>query len=327
MADKNSQDERKWKIRDAEGNFFGPATMETLKKWARDGRLSAEQSVSCDGEFWQPVDVFPELGMNWAAELAPGKFFGPVHQDAMKEFIRTGDVPADAAQFVRVASIDETPETLRAENEGLREKLRALREDFGSRASKLEAELASAEAKARIAAGDLATRDLEFDAERQSFAAEKSRMDAERKAIDAEKTKLRAELAKAEKRAEVLAAQVAESEARNRSREADVARIAELESQAKEAAKEMKLLRAELDNQAADARRKLKEAEVAALAEKKELEAGLREARAAASGVAALKKREDGVRRLLAQIETLLGQDRGEIVEADAVIIESADKA
>lgn len=327
MAASGKQEEKKWKIRDAAGNFFGPATMETLQKWARDGRLSAEQSISCDGEFWQPVDAFPELGMNWAAELAPGKFFGPVHQDAMKEFIRSGDVPADVAQFVRVQSLDETPETLRAENESLREKLRVLREDFGERTSKLEAELASVEAKNRIVAGDLATRDLEFDAERQSFAAEKSRMDAERKAIDAEKTKLRAELAKADKRAEVLAAQVAEAESRNRSREADVARIAELENQVKEAAKEIKLLRAELDTQAADARRKLKEAEVAALAERKELEAGLREARAAAGGIAALKKREDGVRRLLVQMEALLDPGKDDIAEAEAIIVEPNPQA
>ena len=315
---------RQWKIRDAEGNIFGPATIDTLVKWARDGRLSADQSATCDdGANWRPVDSFPELEMDWAAELAPGKFFGPVNRDAMKEFIRNGDVSEDMAQFVRVKSIEESPVALREENASLKVQIERLRADFAERTGKLESELAAAEAEKRMAAGELSTRDLDFDAERQAFAAEKSRMDAERQALAAEKSKLKAEVAKAEKRAEVLAAQVAEAESRSRSREADLARIAELEKKVAEAAGEIRRLKAELDNQEAAARRRLKDTETKHLAETKELEARLREARNAAEAVTALRKREDAARRLASQLATMLSApEKDDIAEADAVIVE-----
>lgn len=319
-----NDDQKKWRIRDAEGNMFGPATLETLVKWARDGRLAADQTISPedDGETWTPVDAFPEFAMDWAAELAPGKFFGPVNRDAMREFIRSGDVPEDVSQFVRVKSIDESPEALRTENAELRSQLELLREDFGKRTAKLEADLAAAQSEKRLTAGELSTRDLEFEAERQAFAAEKSRMEAERQALAAEKSKLKAEIAKADKRAEVLAAQVAESEAHNRSREADLARIAELEKQLHEAGNEVKSLRKELDTQASDARRKLKETEVAHLAEIKELESRLREARDLSDRVAAMQRREDSIKRLLSQVSTMLSSDKPDIAEAEAVIVE-----
>lgn len=320
-TDKSTQ----WRIRDAEGNFFGPASIDTLVKWARDGRLSADQSASSDdGATWIPVDSFPELEMDWAAELAPGKFFGPVNRDAMAEFIRSGDVSADMAQFVRVKSIEESPVALREENASLKAQLERLRGDFAQRTAKLETELAAAVAEKRMAAGELATRDLDFDAERQAFAAEKSRMDAERLALAAEKSKLKAEVAKAEKRAEVLSAQVAEAESRSRSREADLARIAELEKKVAEASGEIRRLKSDLENQEAAARRRMKETEVAHLAEKKTLEARLREAKSAEDAVASLRKREDAARRLASQLAAMLSAPaKEEIAEADAVIVES----
>lgn len=313
-----------WKIRDAEGNIFGPATIDTLVKWARDGRLSAEQTASCDdGASWLPVDSFPELEMDWAAELAPGKFFGPVNRDAMAEFIRSGDVSADMAQFVRVKSIEESPVALREENASLKTQMERLRADFAQRTGNLEKELASAVAEKRMAAGELATRDLDFDAERQAFAAEKSRMEAERQALTAEKSRLAADVAKAEKRAEVLAAQVTEAESRSRSREADLARIAELEKKVAEAAGEIRRLKSELESQEAAARRRLKDTEVSHLAEKKELEAKLREAHSAVDAVAVLKKREDAARRLASQLAAMLSApEKDDIAEAEAVIVE-----
>lgn len=311
-----------FKIRDAEGNLFGPASMETLVKWARDGRLAAEQELSEDGVAWRPVDSFPELEMDWAAELAPGKFFGPVHRDAMREFIRSGDVSEDMAQFVRVKTLDDSPVALREENASLKAQLERLRGDFAERTAKLEAELSTAIAERRLAAGELSTRDLDFDAERQAFAAEKSRMEAERQALAAEKTRLKADAAKAERRAEVLAAQISEAESRVRSREADLARIAELEKQLGEANAEVRRLKGELDGAAADGRRRLKEAEMAALAERKALEARFKEAVADAEAAAALRRRADAARCLVTQLSSLLAGDADKVEIADAVIIE-----
>lgn len=309
-------------IRDVEGNLFGPATMETLVKWARDGRLAAEQELSEDGESWTPVDAFPELAMDWAAELAPGKFFGPVNRDAMREFMRSGDISEEVAKFVRVKSIDESPSDLKAENDGLRAQLEQLRSDFTERTSKMEAELSAATAEKLRVAGELSTRDLDFEAERQAISAERSSIAAERQSLAAEKSKLKAELAKAEKHAALLAAQVADNEAMKRSHAADMARIAELEKKLEDATGEVTKLKADIETQAADARRRIKDAEIAALAEKREMEAKLKEAQAAADAVTALRKRDDAARRLASQLASLLAADAESAEIVDAEIIE-----
>ena len=320
-AVKNAE-EKKWKIRDAEGKVFGPATLESLKAWARDGRLAEGQELSCDDETWLPVDSMPELEMDWVTELAPGKFFGPVNRDAMKEFIRNGDVSADMPQFVRMKSVDETPEALRAENAELKAQIEALRKDFGVRTAKLEADLAVAQTERRMAVGELSSRDLEFEAERQAFAAERSRMEAEKLALAAEKTKLNAEIAKASKRAEVLSAQVADAEARSKSRESDIARIAELEKLAENAKKEIKELKAALEDQAADARRKLKDADIGFAKEREEFQGRLRDVKALTDKIAALQNREESVRRVIMQAMSIIGKAGVEIEEADAVLVD-----
>lgn len=315
-------DEKKWKIRDAEGKVFGPATMESLKAWARDGRLVAGQVVSSDGKNWVPVDTFAELEMDWVTKLPDGRFFGPVNRDAMKEFIRTGDITDDMPQFVRVKSIDESPVALRAENDELRRQIDLLRKDFASRVAKLEADLAASEAAKRLASSQLSTRDLDFEAERQAFAAEQSRMEAERQGLAAEKTKLKAEIAKAEKRAEVLAAQAADAQVRTKSREIDLARIAELEKQMGDLAKENKALKTELENQAADARRALKNAEISFLKEKEEFETRLRDVKALSDKISVYQTREESLRRVILQASSILGKGNEDIADAEAVIVE-----
>lgn len=318
-------EEKKWKIRDADGKTFGPASMESLKAWARDGRLVA-QMVSYDGNNWFPAESLPELEMDWLTKLPDGRYFGPMNRDAMKEYIHDGDITEEMPMFVRMKSIDESPETIRRENEELRNRIVELRKDFEARASKLEADLAGALSEKRMASNELSTRDLDFEAERQAFNAERSRMDAERQGLAAEKLKLKAEIAKAEKRAEVLLSQVTEAESRSRSREVDVARIAELEKQIAELNRENKRLKAELDNQAADARRKLKDAEVNFLKDKEELEGRLKASKDLSDRIKAYETREESLRRILMQANSIIGKASGKnnevITDADAYVVE-----
>lgn len=311
-----------WKIKGEDGRIFGPASMETLLTWARDGRLTPGQLLSRDDIKWEPVESCDTLEMNWVTRLPDGRFWGPVHRDAMKEAIRNGDVAEDMPQFVRSKSIDDSPEALRRENEELKAQIITLRKDFAVRAAKLEADIASVKAEQRMAVGQLSSKDLEFDAERQAFAAERSRMEAERQGLAAEKTKLKAEIVKAEKRAEVLLAQVAESESSNRSREADLARIAELEEQLKEYEKDIKMLRNENENIAADSRRKLKNAETAFLKDKEAYESQLRDSKLLKDKIAAMESKEESLRRVILQACQIIGKGEEVVAEAEAEIIQ-----
>lgn len=311
-----------WKIKSGDGRIFGPASMETLLTWARDGRLLPGQLLSNDDKNWVPVESCAELEMNWVTCLPDGRFWGPIHRDAMKESIRNGEVTEDMPQFVRSRSIDDSPEALRRENDELKAQIITLRKDFAVRAAKLEADIASIKAEQRMAEGQLSSKDLEFDAERQAFAAERSRMEAERQGLAAEKTKLKAEIVKAEKRAEVLLAQVAESEASSRSREADLARIAELEEQLKEYEKDIKMLRTENENIAADARRKLKNAETDFLKDKEAFEVQLRDTKLLKDKIAAMETKEESLRRVIMQASQIIGKGEEVVAEAEAEIIQ-----
>lgn len=313
--------EKKWKIRDPKENkIFGPATMEMLKTWAQDGRLAPGQELSCDDRNWFAVESLPDLEMDWVVSLPDRVFYGPVNREAMKELIRSGELSEECPQFVRMKPGEDSPVLMRQENAELKKQLELLRQDFTARAAKLEADLAEADSRRRLAESELSTRDLDFDAERQQFSAELSRMEAERQALAAEKLKLRAEIAKAEKRAEVLAGQLADSEVRNRSREADNARISELEKLLREAENEVKMLKSSLENQSADARRALKKAEVAFFAEKESYEARLRETKFLADKVKSMQAREDALRRAINQAYSIIGSAE-EIVD-DAIIVD-----
>ncbi len=305
--------EKQWKIKDGQGKVFGPATLDVLKTWARDARIMPGLVASCDDKNWIPVESISELEMNWSAKLPDGLFFGPMHHDALKDFIRQGGVSEDSPIFVRVASIDDTDSALADENKNLKKQLEDLRSDFTSRVSKLEAELESALSERRVALSDLSTRDLEFDAERQAF-------EAERQSFVAECTKLKAAVAKAEKRADISMANATEIEARCRSSEIDMARISELEKLLQDSQEKINAMKEQLDKQDYEARKEKKEMDIRFIKEKDELLLKLRESEAYADKVKALESREETLRRLVGQLSSVFSSGDEAVVDAEEVI-------
>ena len=293
--------EKMWKVKAEDGSVFGPASMATLLAWARDDRLAASNVISADGKTWTPVASHPELAMDWIAEITPGKFYGPIHRDALDERIRNGSIDADAPQYVRTRSADDRPARLREQTSALSAKVDALRAGFGERAAKLEEELEAAETANAELKAQLETRDLEFEAERQDFRARES--------------KLQAELAKSEKRAATLSAQTQQTG--GRSRAADAARIAELEAQVSTLQEAMKKLRAESAEAEAGARRAFREADTALQKERAE-------AQASASRLKALEIREESIRKLFQQAAAIMAEsataDGGVTIE-DAEVV------
>ena len=304
--------EKTWKVKAEDGSVFGPASMATLLAWARDGRLAASHVISADGETWTPVASHPELAMDWIAEISPDKFYGPIHRDALDELVRNGTISADAPQYVRTRSADDHPARLRERGAALAAQIEALRLNFEGQAMKFEEELEAAEKANADLKAQLETRDLEFEAERQVFRAKESKMQAE--------------LAKAEKRSETLSAQVQQTEGRGRTRAADAARIAELESKAAALEEALNKLRAESSEAAAESRRAFRETDTALQKERADFAHFRSEAQATASRLKALEIREESMRKLLQQAAAIMAESAtanggGTIEDAEVVNI------
>jgi len=90
-----------WLVKNEQGETFGPVDFETLKLWAKDGRLAPTNTLSEDSTTWSAVTHYPELEMDWVAEVSPGAFYGPIHRLALESLQKEGSLPAEAVAFQR----------------------------------------------------------------------------------------------------------------------------------------------------------------------------------------------------------------------------------
>jgi hypothetical protein len=100
---KKTGGERRWLVKNDQGETFGPVDIETLKLWARDSRLAPTNTVSENGTAWRPVTQISELEMDWVAEVSPGSFYGPIHRQALETLKKEGSIAADAMTFQRMS--------------------------------------------------------------------------------------------------------------------------------------------------------------------------------------------------------------------------------
>lgn len=98
---KKAGGDKRWLVKNEQGETFGPVDFETLKLWAQDGRLAPTNTLSDDKTTWSPVTQFPELEMDWVAEVSPGVFYGPIHKLALESLKKEGSLPAEAVVFQR----------------------------------------------------------------------------------------------------------------------------------------------------------------------------------------------------------------------------------
>ena len=92
-----------WWVRDDQGGRYGPVSFEVLKSWARDGRIGPANEISKDGVEWSPATAEPDLEMAWVAEVEGGRFYGPIHRDAVQSLINDGAIARSAVLFRRAA--------------------------------------------------------------------------------------------------------------------------------------------------------------------------------------------------------------------------------
>jgi len=163
-----------WTIRTEKGATFGPASTETLRNWAHDGRVAPTSEASQNGADWVPVTTLG-LDMDWIAEISPATFYGPIHRNALDELIREGSLKAAIGVFRREQP--GAPEPTRQSAE-LQAAITA-RRDAHARAEAAEQHAATLQRGLHQAQSDLKARDHEFDAERQDFKAAQNRLQAD----------------------------------------------------------------------------------------------------------------------------------------------------
>ena len=160
-------------VKFGDGSVYGPAAVETLAQWAREGRIAPDAAISEDRSEWRPAASEPAIGMDAVAEFGGGAFYGPVPLAAIEDYISGGKFPEDCRVY-RLRGVDD---------------------------ARHAAELAARDA-------ELAARDAELAAKKNALAAASSALAADRDAIaakDAELAAARKALEASERRAGELA--------------------------------------------------------------------------------------------------------------------------
>ena len=99
-----------WFVRTADGSVYGPATVETMVGWAKDGRIDPSGFVSRDRLNWEPAQLMPELEMKWLVEAEPGKVFGPFNRALLVSLFANGSIPKNAKTYrLHELPVDQDP--------------------------------------------------------------------------------------------------------------------------------------------------------------------------------------------------------------------------
>ena len=299
-----------WKVRGEDGSIFGPASLASLQAWARDGRLAPNHVISSDGQSWMPVTRLAALEMNWVVEVSPGTFYGPIHLQALEELIREGSIARDARRYACPVRLAKPDADLKTERDTLVRRVETLRTEFAQRAGAVERQLRDATAACERLQGELGTKDLEFEAERQAFRAAASRHQAD--------------LARAKADCAALEARLAQAAQRDTDFAAATAKITELESQLAEVTEHRQALEADWTAKLQEARQAAHAAEKALLAERASQAQRVQEWRQQGESLKAARLRQESARKLLLQASSLLDTPAaapGDTVIEDGVAI------
>ena len=101
---------KEWYERTEEGSVYGPADVDSLVEWAKDGRIAPSSFISKDRISWVPAQTMGELEMKWLVETEPGKVFGPFNRKVVISIFGDGSVPAGAKAYrLHEFPVDEDP--------------------------------------------------------------------------------------------------------------------------------------------------------------------------------------------------------------------------
>jgi hypothetical protein len=100
-----------YKVRGADGKEYGPATLQQLSSWIREGRLPAQQEVRrSDMDYWVAAQEYAELKAMYSAAQAPvvpgaGAPSSPSGQPAAANALAVRQLKSGASWFYWVAGL------------------------------------------------------------------------------------------------------------------------------------------------------------------------------------------------------------------------------
>jgi peptidoglycan hydrolase-like protein with peptidoglycan-binding domain len=153
--------DRNWYLLKYEdGADFGPVSLDQLRDWAEDAKVSPLDKVSNDNVSWVKAPMIPELGMDFLIEVSPDQYYGPTTLGAVKEFLEAGEIQSDSiitnCQDGTERKVADIPEINPAQKEDLPVRT-SMRKSLQQRIRDLEEALLD-ERRARMAAEELLER-------------------------------------------------------------------------------------------------------------------------------------------------------------------------
>ena len=77
----------------ADKEVFGPTSLETLRGWASEAKISPLDKLSSDDkESWVRAPMVTELQMDWLIEMSDNYLYGPTNVGTIQEFLATGEI-------------------------------------------------------------------------------------------------------------------------------------------------------------------------------------------------------------------------------------------
>lgn len=86
--------ERTWHLLKAsDKEIYGPISLETLRGWAADAKISPLDKISDDNRMsWQRAPMIPELQMDLLVQMSDNYLYGPTNVATIQEFLATGEI-------------------------------------------------------------------------------------------------------------------------------------------------------------------------------------------------------------------------------------------
>lgn len=80
-------------LKTADKEVYGPTTLEALRSWAAEAKISPLDKVSNDDrKSWVRAPMVPELQMDWLIEMPDNYLYGPTNVGTIQEFLATGEI-------------------------------------------------------------------------------------------------------------------------------------------------------------------------------------------------------------------------------------------
>jgi hypothetical protein len=80
-------------LKASDKGVFGPTSLETLRGWAADAKISPLDKLSCDNCMsWQRAPMIAELQMDHLVQMLDNYLYGPTSVATIQEFLATGEI-------------------------------------------------------------------------------------------------------------------------------------------------------------------------------------------------------------------------------------------